>query len=170
MKVYGYFFRIAMGVFILSLSGCVYYKTLKIQQPSKIDLEQVAATKSIVLLNNHYSTASYRLNDLIIKDSIFSANATFTTGLHDPDQKSFKRVKKEQRLTKIEPTITFHINLKTDTQIEEGYFEAEIASIESISIHKKNPGKSAGIVLIPIGVIAIMIAFIGIAISFPLYQ
>ena len=43
-----------MGVFILSLSGCVYYKTLKIQQPSKIDLEQVAATKSIVLLNKGY--------------------------------------------------------------------------------------------------------------------
>ena len=80
-----------MGVFILSLSGCVYYKTLKIQQPSKIDLEQVAATKSIVLLNNHYSNATYRLHSLAITDSLLFAYALFTTGLHDPDQKSQNR-------------------------------------------------------------------------------
>ena len=155
-----------MGVFILSLNACVYYKTVSIPQPGRINLEQVAATKSIVLLNNHYSNATYRLNDLIIKDSIFSANATFTTGLHDPYQKSFKKVDKEQNLTQIEPTITFHINLKSDTEIKEGYFEAEIASIESISIHKKNPGKSAAIVLVPVAAFTVIMAIIISAMTF----
>ena len=160
MKIYGCFYRIIMGLLILSLSGCEYYKTVNIQHPSKINLEQVAATKSIVLLNNHFSNASYRLEGLTIGDSLFSAYATFTPGLHDPDVKSFRKVDADQKLTQIEPTITFHIKLTTDTHIEEGYFEAEIASIESISIHNKNPGKSAAMVLIPVGIFGIIMAVV----------
>jgi hypothetical protein len=155
-----------MGSLILSLSGCVYYKTLSVPEPSKIELALAMEAKSIVLLNNHFSTATYRLDSLTICDSIFSGYASFTPGLHDPNKNSFRKVDKEQKLTQIEPMITFHIILNTDTQIKEGYFEAELASIETINMHKKNPGKSAAIVLIPTGIFLIFIAIIASTVSF----
>ena len=156
MKIYRYFSPCILGILILSLSNCVYYKSIPIDEPTAMNIESLSKTKRTVLLSNNFSSATYRIDGLKVNDSTFSGDVTFTTGLHDPGQKSFKEKKQDEQLTQIDPLNTMHIHLNTTTQIKAGHFEAPITSIESVNMHKKDPAKSAAIILIPLAAIVLI--------------
>ena len=147
----------------LCFSNCYYYKTIEQSNADSESIRELSAEKSIVFMQNSYSNALYRVHYFTITDSTFSGIASFTTGIHSNDKKTFLRSKTKEAESEIYPLQTVHIVLSSDSMIQEGMFELPLSEIKSLQVHDHSKGASAGstVGLIGIGV-GLTIAMVGI--------
>lgn len=131
----------------LCLTNCYYYKTIEQSSTNNEALKNTQATNPAIFMQNSYSSALYKVEDFAVTDSTFSGNAHFTIGVHKNDAKSFRRKKSKEVEYKIDPLQSIHIVLKSDSMINEGYFELPLSDIKRVEFHAKNKGASSGATL-----------------------
>jgi hypothetical protein len=128
----------------LCLTNCYYYKTIEQSSTDYEAIKNTQATNPAIFMQNSYSSALYKVEDFAITDSTFSGNAHFTIGVHENDANSFRKKKSKEVKYKIDPLQSIHIVLKSDSMINEGYFELPLSDIKSVKFHDKDKSKSTG--------------------------
>jgi len=161
MKNFRSIFLVAGTIIILSLSNCIYYKSLEVTDSYSSQLDTLAKTKSTVLIENKYSDAMYKIDSLVFSDVGFYGNVTYMPRIHESKAKSFIKKSSKQKLYGIYPPQSMHIYLNTNDMINEGFFKADYSDIESVEVHDNAVGKTVLVnTVIPLVLIGIPIIII----------
>lgn len=133
---------------LLCFSNCYYYKTIEHSSINSEEIDTMQKTKTSVFMENNYSSALYRVDSLVISDSTFSGYLSFTLSAHEKDKSSFKRKKKKEAKYNFDPLNSIHIVLRSDSMINEGYFELPLSEIKSVDSHVKDKGLSTSMTVV----------------------
>lgn len=137
---------------LIMISGCVFYKTLQLNETSKNAIETTSHYKNVILISDPNSNVQYRLNPMVLTDTTLSGKLYIAEGAHVPHKRSIRKHKAETQGW--QPLQTMHIYLK-EGKLAEGNFSTSLDNIQSIEIHETATGKSViTSISIPVGISA----------------
>lgn len=161
MKNNRWIYGLTLILIVFSISSCLFYQTVSVEQISAAKLDALAKQKQYITIQEKAGKGTYLLEDYVLENDIISGSLKPSEESDHPgDRNTFLR---SNKLAKS------YLHLQTTSPLEAGFIEIPIGDIISIKSHKDDVALSliatggviAAAVVVSVGV------FLAIACSCP---
>jgi hypothetical protein len=154
-------------LFTLTLSNCIYYKTLELSTNEPEVLNLLNDYKNTVFIEDTLRPGMYSINNFTVDDTSIYGTLTKSFRLHPPHDNAFKKKSRTQISFNIDPLRVMHIYVNSDSLME-GPYRISNSSIQSVEIHEKAVGRTfIASISIPILIVGIPAAIFAAACNCP---